>query len=91
MASDDLTSGVIDDVLDSDVLLNDVDDGLIDATSLAIIENSEATSEGTCSVVAGPVVRFTPVSGFVGEASCIYKVCDDQGACDSGRTVFSYQ
>lgn len=92
-AIDDKMTGNINEVLEIDVIANDIDDTGIDKSLNVILENADALTEGVCSLTASPnyLVRFTPISGFLGQASCTYKVCDDDGFCDTAKVQFNYK
>ena len=66
------------------VTANDTDiDGTINNNSVA----ATAASNGTTTVLAGGVVRYTPNAGFVGTDTFIYTVKDNQNAFSNEATV----
>ncbi len=91
-ALDDEISGSVNDILEVDVSANDTDDNAIDKSLTSILENANPTTEGVCSITASPdyFVRFTPITGFLGQASCTYKTCDNENVCDTAKVQFNY-
>ncbi|MFP5353095.1 MAG: Ig-like domain-containing protein, partial [Actinomycetota bacterium] len=66
--------------VDVDVTDNDTDsDGTIDNASVTITDQPD---NGTLSCVNN-ICTYTPNAGFSGNDSFTYRVCDDDGACDT--------
>jgi hypothetical protein len=80
----DSVNGTNQSVSIADVISNDSDPNSnlpsyndLNLSSLAITSNANTTTEGSCSVVAGKI-NFTPISSFIGTATCTYELCDKQ-------------
>jgi gliding motility-associated-like protein len=79
---DDVFTGAEEDVIIA-VLENDFDpEGLIDTTSLTIIDNPV---HGTVTVLSDGTIEYIPVDGFAGLDSFIYRLCDSGASvtCDT--------
>jgi gliding motility-associated-like protein len=79
---DDVTIGEDEDVI-IPVLKNDFDpEGLIDTTSLAIVDNPE---HGTVNILTNGTINYTPENGTAGLDSFIYRLCDSGSpvTCDT--------
>ena len=94
VANDDTANTSVDTAVTIDVTAGagaDTDaDGNLDSTSVTITTNANPTTEGTCTV-ASPNVTFTPVSGYIGTATCTYQVCDSNlntPQCDTADIDF---
>lgn len=44
---------------------------------------------GTCEVVGGTMVEYTPENGYVGSDSCTYKICTSNNQCDEAEILIS--
>jgi VCBS repeat-containing protein len=73
--------------VDLNVLANDVDpDGTLDTSSVTVV-SAPSAAQGTVQVLANGQIRFTPASGFVGEASFSYTVRDNVGTTSNVAQV----
>ena len=84
-AVDDATTTPINTPVDIIVLDNDIEgDGAIDLTSVSFVAGTEPddTTEGEFTVDGAGLVTFTPVTGFTGQATIDYEVCDVNSQCD---------
>jgi len=63
------------------VLSNDYDDdGDLDENSLIVIVHP---TDGTADVTSNDRIEYTPDTGFTGNDSFDYEVCDDRNNCDT--------
>ncbi len=75
------------------ITVNDSDpDGAqdINLQSINITSNTNALTEGSCSLVSGnQVMTFNPVTNFFGIAQCTYEICDFESNCDTANVTFT--
>jgi gliding motility-associated-like protein len=77
-----LMTSVFADVLNND---SDFDGGLV-VDSLRIVEEPLF---GTASVVPGTgEIQYVGDPGFLGQDTLTYRICDDEGLCDTAQVVF---
>lgn len=73
--------------VDLNVLANDNDpDGTLDTSSVTVV-SAPSAAQGTVQVLANGQIRFTPASGFVGEANFSYTVRDNVGTTSNVAQV----
>ncbi|HEY9049703.1 MAG TPA: tandem-95 repeat protein [Ohtaekwangia sp.] len=94
VASNDAITINEDGVASLNIVANDSDpDGTINAatvdlnTSIAGIQNSITTAQGTFSVNGSGLLSFTPVLNYFGTASITYTVNDNVGATSNQATI----
>ena len=94
VATDDTGSGNFGDPIAVDVQGNDTDaDGNLDPSSTTI-STQPPVAEGVCAVGGAPNydVTFTPATGFNGNSTCTYSICDANmptPQCDTADVVFT--
>ncbi len=80
IANDDLANTRFEMSVEINVLDNDEDsDGTLNPASLIITETPD---NGASSIIDG-IVIYTPNSGHTGADNFIYKICDNDGLCDT--------
>jgi gliding motility-associated-like protein len=93
VANDDAATTNEDTAVSLNVVSNDTDDGTINAAtvdlnpSVAGIQNSITTAEGTFTVNGSGVVTFTPSLNFNGTVSITYTVEDNIGETSNIATI----
>ncbi|MRT93188.1 tandem-95 repeat protein [Ancylomarina sp. 16SWW S1-10-2] len=82
IVNDDSASILEDTPVTLDVLGNDVDsDGTIDISSLTIV-NQPTNGVVAINPVTGEIT-YTPDADFYGTDTFVYRVCDNEGSCDT--------
>ncbi|MDP3446258.1 MAG: LruC domain-containing protein, partial [Ignavibacteria bacterium] len=84
-AINDSATTLVDTPVNIFVLSNDVPGATaLNPTTVTFITGTEPnpTTVGTFTVSPAGVVTFTPITGFVGEATIDYQVCDLNSLCD---------
>ena len=83
VANPDTESTDQDTSVDIVVLFNDTD---LEGDTLSLVSSSNGTN-GSTSIQAGDVIRYTPAPGFFGQDSFIYIVTDGNGGQDTGTVT----
>lgn len=88
-AVDDMAVTEQDMPIGIDILLNDV--GVPQVGTLTVTEPTNGTvmidDNGTPDDLSDDFLMYTPDTGFIGEDSFEYTLCDDQGNCDTAVVV----
>jgi VCBS repeat-containing protein len=85
IAINDVNTTFINTVVSGRVMTNDSDP---DSDPLSVTAETKATTGGgSVTLNANGSYTYTPATGFTGEESFTYLVCDNYGACDSATVT----
>lgn len=86
-ANDDSATTPQDTAVTINVASNDSDpDNNLDPSSISITANP---ANGTAAAAGPGQITFTPATGFSGNDTFTYQICDTQGACDTATVTVS--
>ena len=95
VANDDAYQGTENLTVTGNVISNDFDvDGNLNMTSVTLVGSApNSSTEGTLTLNANGTFTFVPVSGFTGDVSFTYQVCDNgsPALCDQAVVVIKIQ
>ena len=87
VANDDTAQTLQDAQVNINVLANDIDvDGNLVPSTVSI---TVAASNGSATPKPDGTVDYVPGSGFTGDATFTYQVCDSGGLCDAAQVTVS--